>query len=90
MKRWFNDTKATGQDFQYRFTGQDSRLFLHNFMFIIDSLKEVSDTERQEFALHTFAYICLQLRESVSVFCRVVNVSVSDIELLKQYCTNFF
>ncbi|CAB4033702.1 Hypothetical predicted protein [Paramuricea clavata] len=41
VKRWFNDTKATGQDFKYRFTGQDSRLFLHNFMFIIDSLKEV-------------------------------------------------
>ena len=31
--KWFNDTRANGKDFDYRFTGKDSRLFLHNFMF---------------------------------------------------------
>ncbi len=68
VKRWFNDTKGAGKDFQYRFMGQNARMFLHNFMFIIDSLKEPSDTAKQEFALHIFAYICLQLREAVSIF----------------------
>ena len=38
VKRWFNDTKESSKDFQYRFTGQDSRMFLRNFMFIIDTL----------------------------------------------------
>jgi hypothetical protein len=37
VKRWFNDTKGAGKDFQYRFTGQNARMFLHNSMFIIDS-----------------------------------------------------
>ena len=59
-------------------------------MLIIDTLKEPSDTVKQEFALHIFAYICLQLREAVSVFCRVVNVTQLALNLLKQYCTNFF
>lgn len=90
IKRWFNDSNGSGKDFQYRFTGQDSRMFLHNFMFIIDSLREPSDTEKDEFSLHTFAYISLQLRDSVSVFCRVVNVTVEELDLLKLYCLNFF
>lgn len=90
VKRWFNDTKGPGRHFQYRFTGQDSRIFLHNFMFIIGALKAPSDTAKQEFALHVFAYICLQLREAVSIFCRVVNVIQLDLNSLKQYRTHFF
>lgn len=65
-------------------------MFLHNFMLIIDSLRQPGNTEKEEFALHAFAYICLHLRESVSIFCRVVNVTAADLELLKQYCANFF
>ena len=32
VTRWFNETKADGKEFDYRFTGRDSRMFLHNFM----------------------------------------------------------
>ena len=32
VTRWFNETKADGKDFEYRFTGRDSRMFLHNFI----------------------------------------------------------
>ena len=90
VKRWFNETKGSGKDFQYRFTVQESRMFLHNFMFLIDSLSEPCDNEKHSFTLHVFAYICLQLRQSVSVFCRVVNVTLKDIDLLRQYCTKMF
>ena len=87
--RWFNENKDLAQ-FQYRFTGQDSRLFLQNFMFIIDSIKQAHDSEKQTFSLHVFAYMSLQLRQIVSLFCRVVNVSRENIAELKQSCTNFF
>lgn len=87
--RWFNENKDLAR-FQYRFTGQDSRLFLQNFMFIIDSIKQAHDSEKQTFSLHVFAYMSLQLRQIVSLFCRVVNVSQENIAELKQCCTNFF
>ena len=90
IRRWFNETKGSGSDFQYRFTGQDSRMFLHNFMFIIDAVKQSTDSEKQTFTLHVFAYICLQLRQIVSIVCRVVNITLQDIAQLKQYCLNMF
>lgn len=90
IKRWFNDTKGSGNDFQYRFTGQDSRMFLHNFMLIIDSLRQHCDCEKQTLSLHVFAYISLQLRQAVSIFCRVVNITLENVHQLKQYCSNFF
>lgn len=80
--RWFNENKELDR-FQYRFTGQDSRLFLQNFMFIIDSIKQPHDSAKQTFFLHIFAYMSFQLRQIVSMFCRVVNISQENIaELL--------
>ena len=38
--RWFNDTGAKKNEFDYRFTGRDSRFFLYNFMFLIDILEQ--------------------------------------------------
>lgn len=90
VRRWFNETNASGSDFQYRFTGQDSRMFLHNFMLVIDSLKQPADSEKQTFTLHVFAYICLQLRQIVSIVCRVVSIRLQDITQLKGYCANLF
>ena len=31
--RWFNETGGEGKEFDYRFTGKDSRLFLQNFVY---------------------------------------------------------
>jgi hypothetical protein len=39
--RWFNETKSAGREFDYRFTGKDSRLFLQNFMLLISSVQSV-------------------------------------------------
>ena len=90
VRRWFNETNASGSDFQYRFTGQDSRMFLHNFMLVIDSLKQPADNENQTFTLHVFVYICFQLRQIVSIVCRVVSIRLQDITQLKVYCSNLF
>ena len=70
--RWFNETKAAGKDFDYRFTGRDSRMFLHNFMFLVDSLSHKFDTNSQKFKLHVFAFImrsriCSRIRPIKSV-----------------------
>ena len=31
--KWFDETKANGKQFEYRFTGRDFRLFLLHFVF---------------------------------------------------------
>jgi len=90
VKQWFNETNGSGKDFRYRFTGQDSRLFLHNFMYIIDAIKEKSDSDKKTFSLHVFAYLCLELRQIISLICRVNRITEEDIDVLKKHCTNYF
>lgn len=58
IRRWFNETKGSGSDFQYRFTGQDSRMFLHNFMFVIDAVKQSTDIHLSP--TQTNCFYCLQ------------------------------
>ena len=87
--RWFNETKADGKDFEYRFTGRDSRMYLHHFMYLVASLESPTDSARQMFRLHTFAYVSLQLRNAVSLFCRMT-ITGSQLQELTTYCTNYF
>ena len=89
VTRWFNETKADGKDFEYRFTGRDSRMFLHNFMHLVESLESCADTARQTFRLHTFAFVSLELRNAVSLFCRMT-INDDEIKELTSHCTNYF
>ena len=66
--RWFNETKADGKDFEYRFTGRDSRIYLHYFMHLVASLESPTDSAKQMLRLHTFAYASLQLRNAYLYF----------------------
>ena len=59
-------------------------------MHLIDALKKSSDSAHQTFLLHVLAYTGIQLRESVSLFCRVVNVNSQDLVSLKKSCLSFF
>lgn len=89
VTRWFNETKAEGKDFDYRFTGRDSRMYLHNFMYLVESLESPADTARQTFRLHTFAFVSLELRNAVSLFCRFT-INDEEIKELNNFCTNYF
>ena len=85
--RWFNETKGNGKEFDYRFTGKDSRMFLHNFMFLIDILEKDS-TGMQSKHLHIHSFLCLCLRDAVSLFSRV-NITDGQVTNLKQHCSDF-
>ena len=87
--RWFNETKAEGKQFDYRFTGRDSRMLLHNFMYLIESLESPHDSARQKFKIHVFAFIALQLKNAVSIFCRMT-VDPNQIEELCIFCKYYF
>jgi hypothetical protein len=47
--RWYNDCGNCGKDFEYRFTGKDSHMFLYNFMFLVDLLKKMFRTNPRYF-----------------------------------------
>ena len=88
VRKWFNKTGRKGKDFDYRFTGKDSRLFLHNFMFLIDVLEQVS-TGMGKKVLHIHAYLCLCLHECISLFSRVT-ISDKQVSRLEEQCTSFY
>ena len=83
--RWYDDCASCGKDFEYRFTGKDSRMFLHNFMFLIDLL-EKNASEKSEI-LHIHAYLCL--RNAVSLFSRV-NITDQQVQELEKYCREYY
>ena len=85
--KWFDENGSSGKEFDYRFTRRDSRLFLHNFMFLISSVDRCGKTSSND--LHIMAYICLCLRDAVALFSRV-NISHQQISELKALCDNYF
>lgn len=66
VTKWFDDTKANGKSFDYRFTGKDSRLFLLHFMSLIAAVESRASAGRETTILHVIAYICLCLRDCLS------------------------
>ena len=86
--RWFNENR--GKEFDYRFTGKDSRLFLQNFMLLISSVdSHVKKDTREELILHVLAYTCLCLRDCVPIFTRVA-ISDDDITKVRRHCSYYF
>lgn len=89
ITRWFDDTGATGKDFDYRFTGKDSRLFLLNFMSLISVVECSAKPGRERTYIYILAYICLCLRDAVSLFSRL-DISDNEIRDLSEHCSNYF
>ena len=85
--RWFDESRSSGKVFDYRFTGKDSRLFLHNFMLLISSVDRHGKTSSND--LHIISYVCLCLRDAVSLFSRV-DISDSQVSELKSLCIDYF
>ena len=87
--KWFNESKGnSSKAFDYRFTGKDSRLFLHNFMFLVDVV-EARARGRQQESLHVLAFLCLCLRDCVSLFNRL-QISYSQVEELQEKSRAFY
>ena len=87
--RWFDEGKGNPKAFSYRFTGEESRRFLHNFMFLMKAMKGERDPQPVEFKLHVFAFTCLSLRDAVSLFCRL-QIEKKQLDDLEKACQNFF
>lgn len=59
LTRWFDETNASGKEFDYRFTDKESRLFLLNFMSLISVVESTAEPCREKpfsIFLPTFAF----------------------------------
>ena len=88
--KWFNETQGDGKTFDFRFTGRESRRFLHNFMYLIDAVEPMSQKGTKEHhTLHVLAYFCLTLRNCVSLFSRV-EITDEQVVELESNCKTLF
>ncbi|XP_031550490.1 uncharacterized protein LOC116287922 [Actinia tenebrosa] len=88
--KWFEDSKNSQKDkFDYRFTGKDSRMFLHNFMFLFEIIEEGSDGQHYQQRLYALVLICLCLRDAVSLFCRT-DITGDQVSKLKDLCSIYY
>ncbi|CAB3978205.1 Hypothetical predicted protein [Paramuricea clavata] len=86
--RWFNENRDS--KFDYRFTGKVSRCFLQNFMFLIAAMEPfLKDKTKALFTFHVLAYLCLTLRDCVSVLNRI-DVTDSQLDDLEKNCRTYF
>ena len=79
-------------DFEFRFTGEETKKFCHGFMFIIeDVIGDGSDIEQPNnfFAL-SMARMGLHLRNALSLAVRVSDIKTEDLPKLKEDCRMYF
>jgi hypothetical protein len=55
----FDETNASGKEFDYRFTGKDCRLFLLNFMSLISVVESTAKPGREKTFLFFLLFFCL-------------------------------
>lgn len=87
IKLWFQEGRKGA--FNYRFTGKESRLFCHKFMFLLHALSQPGDSSETKVRLASIAFCCLQLRDAVSYFSRV-NITQEEINKCKHACQLLF
>ncbi len=89
VRKWFCDGRLNNKDLSYRFTGKESQIMCHNFMKLVNSLSLDDDRCTHLFTLHIFAIIAVNLRDAVSIFCRI-NVTDEDVKRLKEVSCKYF
>jgi hypothetical protein len=57
-------------------------------MFLIHSLSVQDDSVQAQLRLVTLAFCCIELWDAVSLFSRIIVMSVSEVDKLSLQCSN--
>ena len=68
LVKWLMDERTRNKDFTYRFTGKDSKLFLHGFMYLLNAIKGDSNDLKLLAKLLFLAFVALKLRDCAAHF----------------------
>lgn len=89
ITRWLDESKGNPKSFDYRFTRQESRRFLHNLMYMILAIEGDKDSRQVRMKLHIFAVAILSLRNAISLYSRF-SIDEAQLNELDKECSNFF
>lgn len=87
IRTWFNEGRKG--PFSYRFTGKETRIFCHKFMFVLHALSQATDPPETKLKIASIAFCCLQLRDAISYFSRV-DITLAELEQCKKACLYLF
>ena len=90
VRKWFCDDRLKNKELEYRVTGKESLTMCHQFMTLLSALELEDDQPVHIFALHLFATIAVNLRDSVSVFSRIKKVTDEEVMILTVVTRNYF
>jgi len=89
IMKWFDEREGNAKSFEYSFTGQESRRFLHNFMYMISATEAGNSSSQASMKLHIFGFAIPSLSNAVSLFSRF-NIDECQLNELNKECKNFF
>ena len=89
IQKWILEDRSKEKDFSYRFTGKDSRLVLHGFMFLVDAIKGDSKSPRLLMKLTCIAFIAIKLRDCASKFS-MYHITSAGVKELEEICHDYF
>ena len=80
LSKWLIDDRIRDKDLSYRFTGKDSKLILHGFMYLVNAIRGDSDYLTLLAKLIFLSFIAVKLRDCVAYFS---GYNLSEENLLK-------
>ena len=88
--RWFKEKRKTSE-FEFRFTGEETKKFWANLMHLIEKQIEGENTEQpKKFFVLSLGRMGVHLRNCQSLASRVSNINLSDLPKLKHECKQYF
>ena len=76
-------------NFEFRFTGKETRKLCCNFMYLVDSLTKPNETPLDRIKNIALTVVGRELREAVSLFS-IVEISQEETHELKDRCKKIF
>lgn len=89
LTKWLIDDRARDKDFSYRFTGKDSKLILHGFMYLVKATRGDSTDLKLVAKLIFLSFVALKLRDCVAYFS-MYNLSEETLLKLPHLAHDYF
>ena len=88
--RWFRDGRKGGAPFSLRFTGEETRLMCNGFCKLVKVVLDDNSSNSADLKVYALAFMAVNLRDAVSIFSRVTNMSQGLLSDLNKYCKRYF
>ncbi len=87
---WFREGRKGGAPFSLRFTGEETRLMRNGFCKLVKVVLDDYSSNSADLKVYALAFMAVNLRDAVSIFSRVTNMSQGLLSDLNKYCKRYF